>query len=414
MTAIDLEWVRPQFPALARTQGGKPVVFFDGPAGSQVPRRVIEAVADTLAHHNANTHGEFSTSREVDTMLAAARSAAADLVGAADASEIVFGPNATSLAFALSRSMSRTWRRGDRIVVTQLDHDANVTPWALAARDAGAEVVTVPIRRDTTLDLEAMAAALAPGARLVAVTAASNATGTRTPVAHIAGLARAAGAELVVDAVHYAPHDRIDVAAWGCDWLLASAYKFFGPHVGLLWGSHARLAALEPYKVRPASDDVPDRWMTGTANHEGIAGVAAAIDYLGELGRRTALAGAARSTALSSAYRAIVAHEAALCEQLLVGLARLPAVTVWGIADRARLAERVPTVSITHARIGPRALATHLAERGVYVWHGNYYALELSRALGREPDGMVRIGCLHYNTPAEVDRLLGLIAEIGD
>src|SRR5262249_20236548 len=188
------------------------------------------------------------------------------------------------LAFALSRSVARTWRRGDRIVVTQLDHDANVTPWALAARDAGAEVVTVPIRRDTTLDMDALADTLAPRARLLAVTAASNSTGTRTPIPHIAELAHAAGAELVVDAVHYAPHDRIDVAAWGCDFLLASAYKFFGPHVGLFWGRKRRLAELEPYKVRPASDRVPDRWETGTANHEGIAGVGAAIDYLEELG----------------------------------------------------------------------------------------------------------------------------------
>src|SRR5262250_3310543 len=397
MSSIDIEWVRSQFPALARTQDGHRIVHFDGPAGSQVPGRVIDAVGGYLAQHNANTHGEFASSRETEAILAAARAATADLVGTSDPDEIVFGPNMTSLAFALSRSLARTWKRGDRIVVTQLDHDANVTPWTLAARDAGVETITVPIHRDTTLDLDALAAAVAPGARLVAVTAASNSTGTRTPLAHIAALAHGAGAELVVDAVHYAPHDRIDVAAWGCDFLLASAYKFFGPHVGLLWGRKRRLAELEVYKVRPASDGVPDRWETGTANHEGIAGVGAAIDYLEELGRRAGPAGGRRE-ALDAAYRAIVAYEASLCSRLLSGLARLPDVQVWGIADPARVAERVPPVSITHARLSPKTLAAQLAAHGIWVWHGNYYALELSRALGREPDGMVRIGCLHYNT----------------
>jgi cysteine desulfurase family protein (TIGR01976 family) len=409
---FDLAWVRRQFPALARTHEGRAVVYFDGPAGSQVPQRVIDAVALQLGHHNANTHGTFAASAEAGATLAAARAAAADLLGAADADEVVFGANATSLSFALSRSLGRTWRHGDRVVVTQLDHDANVTPWALAARDAGAEVTTVPIRSDTTLDMDALAAALRPGARLLAVTAASNATGTRTPIAELAARAHAAGAELAVDAVHYAPHDLMDVAAWDCDWLVASAYKFFGPHVGLLWGRRARLAAVEPYKVRPASDAVPDRWMTGTPNIEGIAGVGAAIDYLEDLGRRAGATGSRRA-ALGAAYRAIGAHEAGLCVRLLEGLARLPSVTVWGLADPARVAERVPTVSITHARLRPQALAAHLAARGVWTWHGNYYALELSRALGREPDGMVRIGCLHYNAPAEVDRLLALLAELG-
>jgi cysteine desulfurase family protein (TIGR01976 family) len=411
MSAIDLAWVRTQFPALVRMHAGEPVVYFDGPAGSQVPRRTIEAVAGYLADHNANTHGEFATSRETDGILADARQAGADLVGAEDPREIVFGPNATSLLFALSRSLARTWRRGERIVVTELDHDANVTPWVLAARDAGVEVVTVPIRRDTTIDMERLEAAVTPGTRLLAMTAASNATGTRTPIGRAAAIAHAAGAELAIDAVHYAPHDRIDVEAWGCDFLVASAYKFFGPHVGLLWGRRARLAALEPYKVRPASDEMPDRWMTGTANHEGIAGTAAAIEYLADLGR-SAGGPASRRAALDAAYRAIVAHEAELCRRLLAGLARLPSVTVWGIADPARLAERVPTVSITHARSRPQAVAAYLAERGVFVWHGNYYALELSRALGREPDGMVRIGCLHYNTAGEVDRLLALLEDL--
>lgn len=409
MTPLDLAAVRAQFPALARAERGRPVAFLDGPAGSQVPARVIEAVAATMAHRNANTHGHFATSREVDRMLRDAQGAMADLFGTGDPGCVVHGPNATTLLFALSRSLGRTWVAGDEVVVTQLDHDANVSPWLLAARDAGAAARTVRVRpADSTLDLDDLAGVLGPRTRLVAVTAASNATGVVTPIEMIVALVRQRSPEavVVVDAVHYAPHRLMDVAAWGCDVAVCSAYKFFGPHAGVLWGRRALLESLPAYKVRPADDEIPDRWMTGTANHEGIAGVAEAIAYLVDLG-----GGGARREALAAAYLRIGAHETALCRQLLAGLARLP-VRVWGSADPHRAADRAPTVAFTHERRTPAEVAAYLGDRGVYVWHGHYYALELSRALGREPDGMVRVGLLHYNTPDEVDRLLGHLAEL--
>lgn len=409
---LDADRLRQQFPALERRVGGAPAVFFDGPAGSQVPLCVADAVRDYLLHTNANTHGTFATAHESDAVIDEARCAVADLLGAGDPNEVVFGPNMTSLTLALSRAMALTWLPGDEIVVTQLDHDADVTPWALAARDAGAELRTVPIRADTTLDVAALRAALSPRTRLVAVTAASNATGTLTPLAEIARAVHEAGAELFVDAVHYGPHGLIDVGAWQCDYLACSAYKFFGPHVGILWGRRARLQSLPVYKVRPADDDMPGRWETGTQSHEGIAGTLAAVEYLADLGRASEPGAATRRDAIAAAYRAIGERERALCARLLSGLARLPDYRVWGLADPDRVAERAPTVSITHARHSPLALAEALGARGIFVWHGNYYALELSRSLGREPDGMVRIGLLHYNTAGEVDRLLAALQEL--
>lgn len=423
---LDVAAVRAQFPALARREGGQPVIYFDGPAGSQVPQRVIDRMADYLAHHNANTHGLFATSRETDQILEGGRAALADFLGASDPDCVVFGQSATSLAFQLSRSLARTWKPGDRVVVTQLDHDANVTPWVMAAADAGAQVRTVklaaggglaPLRSawgEGALDMDDLAAALEGGrTRLCAVTAASNATGTLPPLARIAEMVRAAGAELAVDAVHYAPHRLPDVTAWDCDYAVCSTYKFFGPHMGVLWGRREHLAGLPAYQVRPADDVPPWRWMTGTASHEGIAGAAAAVEYIEELGAGAG-AEATRRARLVEAYRLIGAHETALCRRLLAGLAENPAVQVWGIADPDRAAERAPTVAFTHARKSPAEIAAYLGERGVYVWHGNYYALELSRALGREPDGMVRVGLLHYNTAGEVDRLLSLLRELGE
>ena len=409
---LDVAAIRAQFPGLARQEGGRAVAFLDGPAGSQTPLRVIHAVAATMAQHNANTHGLFATSREVDDLLRGAQAAMADLMGADDPRCVVFGANATSLLFALSRALARTWAAGDDVVVTELDHDANVTPWVLAARDAGAAVRTARVRPDASLDLDDLAAALSERTRLVAVTAASNATGVVPPLEMIASLVRqrAPRAVLVVDAVHFAPHRLMDVAAWGCDVAVCSPYKFFGPHAGVLWGRRALLESLPAYKVRPADDVLPDRWMTGTGNHEGIAGVAEAVAYLVDLGGGTAVHGT-RRLALATAYARIGAHESALCQRLLAGLARLP-VRVWGPSDPERVAERAPTIAFTHERRTPAEIAGALGERGVYVWHGNYYALELSRALGREPDGMVRVGLLHYNTADEVDRLLAHLAEL--
>jgi cysteine desulfurase family protein (TIGR01976 family) len=414
LTPQQLESCRRQFPALARRVGDQPAVFFDGPAGTQVPNRVIDAIGDYLRNNNANHGGAFVTSRLSDSLLGSAHQAVADLLGANDADCVAFGPNMTTHTFAFSRALSRTWRAGDEVVVTRLDHDANVTPWVLAARDAGAEVRYVSIRReDCTLDLDELRGKLTNRTRLVAIGGASNSTGGLNPVEQIVEWAHDAGAEVFVDAVHLAPHARIDVNRLGCDYLACSVYKFFGPHVGVLWGRRERLEALPAYKLRPASDELPSKWMTGTQNHECIAGTLAAIDYLADLGRTLAMSpGLKRREALDAAYRHIREYEIELSARLLAGSANLKRVRVWGITDPARLHERVPTVSITHSHLKPRQLAEHLDERGIFVWHGNYYALGLTETLGLEPEGMVRIGLVHYNTPEEIDRLMAALAEL--
>lgn len=405
----QLQSCRRQFPALTRQVDGQPAIFLDGPAGTQVPRRVLDAISGYLIHHNANHGGLFCTSRESDQQLAEAHQALADFLGADDADCVVFGPNMTSLTFAVSRALARTWRAGDEVVVTRLDHDANVTPWVLAARDAGAVVRHVNIRpNDATLDLDDLRTKLTDRTRLVAVSCASNATGSIQPVADICRWVHDAGGLVYLDAVHYAPHALVDVQAFGCDFLACSAYKFFGPHVGVLWGRRKLLESLPAYKVRPAPDHLPDKWMAGTQSHECIVGAMAAVDYLAELGRAAeGDTGLDRRTALGSAYRAIRRYERQLVWQLLDGLRDVPAIKVWGITDPQRASERCPTISITHASRSPAELADQLGRRGIFVWHGNYYALSLTEALGLEPDGMVRIGLVHYNTPDEVERLLG-------
>ncbi len=404
---------RKQFPALARQVAGRPAVFFDGPAGSQVPQCVIDAVSDYYTHRNANHGGEFATSRESDAMLDRAHAAVADLLGANDPECVIFGANMTTLTFALSRAISKTWQPGEEILVTRLDHDANVSPWVLAARDAGVTVRHVEVRADDcTLNLDDLRAKLSPRTRLLAVGCASNAVGTVNPVKEITQIAHAAGAQVFVDAVHYAPHAAIDVQDWGCDYLACSAYKFFGPHIGVVWGRRELLEGLAAYKVRPASDHLPGRWMTGTQNHEGIAGTLAAVEYLEALGRSVNAQAKSRRAALLAAYAAIVAYEQTLVTRLLDGLAKLSQVKIYGITDPANFAQRVPTVSITHRRLSARELAVALGERGIFVWHGNFYALPLTDALGLEPDGMVRIGLLHYNTAEEVDCLLAALAEL--
>lgn len=406
--------LRRQFPALLRTHNGQPIAYFDGPAGTQVPQRVIDAMSRYLVEMNANHGGAFASSRASDALLAEAHQAAADLLGADDPDCIAFGQNMTSLTFALSRALGRTWKSGDEIIVTRLDHDANVTPWVLAARDAGAEVRFVEIRRDDcTLDLDDLRQKITPRTRLVAVGCASNATGTLNPVREICAWAKAAGALTFLDAVHYAPHALMDVAAWDCDFLACSAYKFFGPHLGMLWGRRSLLEELSAYKLRPAPNDLPGKWMTGTQSHEAIAGAMAAIDYLADVGRAASgNATASRRAALAAAFKEIAAYERSLAEQFLRGLAELPSYKLCGIASRDRLGERVPTFSITHERRTPRAIVEELDRHGMYAWHGNYYALQLSETLGREPEGMVRIGMVHYNTPDEVERLLGVLSRL--
>jgi cysteine desulfurase family protein (TIGR01976 family) len=403
-----LELCRRQFPALSRRVGDRPAAFFDGPGGTQVPQRVIDAVGHYLAHTNANHGGRFATAIESDRLLAEAHRGLADFLGADDPRTIVFGQNMTSLTFALSRALARGWKAGDEIVLTRLDHDANVTPWVLAARDAGATVRLASVRsEDCTLDLEELRHLINERTRLVAVGCASNATGGINPVRDICDWAHAVGAKVFLDAVHYAPHGLIDVQAWGCDFLACSAYKFFGPHVGILWGRREWFEELEAYKVRPAPLDLPGKWMTGTQSHEAIAGALAAVEYLADLGRLLAASDSlSRRAALREAYREIALYERALVKRLLAGLAELPEIQVFGINDPARQDERVATVAFTHERFTSSELAERLGRLGMFAWHGNYYALHLTESLGLEPEGMLRVGLVHYNTPTEVERLL--------
>lgn len=413
LSTEQIEACRRQFPALARTLAGKHVAFFDGPGGTQVPHSVIDAMGHYLAHTNANHGGLYATSRESDRVLEQAQRALADFLGVDDPECIVFGQNMTSLTFALSRSLARTWHPGDEVLVTRLDHDANVSPWTLAARDAGAVVKTVELKPDCTLDLDDLQSKLSPHTKLVAVGAASNATGGINPIAEITRIAHDVGALVFVDAVHYAPHGLIDVPAWDCDFLACSAYKFFGPHIGILWGRRELLEELEAYKVRPAPDTLPGKWMTGTQSHESIAGALAAVDYLADVGRESAASdGLDRRAALAEAFGRITEYERELSLRLIQGLQRHSSLTVYGNTDPDRLSERVPTFCFTHREMSAPHLADLLGKRGLFVWHGNYYALNLSEHLGREPHGMVRVGAVHYNTAEEIDWLIDVLDEV--
>lgn len=409
--AIDIHRVRSQFPSLERHVHGRPAVYLDGPAGTQVPQSVVDAISIYLLRHNANHGGCFVTSQESDRILEDARLAMADLLGAEDADEIAFGPNMTSITFALSRSLARTWREGDEILVTDSEHDANFTPWILAARDGGAVVQSVRIHPENgSLNLSDLEAKLSARTRLVAVGAASNASGTIHPVSEIVELAHRVGAIVFVDAVHLAPHVGIDIERWNADFVVCSAYKFFGPHIGVLWGRRELLERLPAYKVRPASDAIPDRWMTGTQNHECIAGVLAAVEYLSHVAAPTPSYSkeATRRQRIIRSMKEIEEYERSLGAQLLAGLCERRDYRVWGVTDLG-CKGRVPTFSITSKRERPLELARRLAEQGIFVWSGNFYAQPFTEALGLEPDGLVRIGLVHYNTAEEVDRLLDLL-----
>jgi cysteine desulfurase family protein (TIGR01976 family) len=404
---------RSQFPALRRSINGRPAVYFDGPAGSQAPQRVIDAIADYLANHNANHGGAFATSRESDAIVSDASHKLALFLNSPADESIIYGANMTTLTFALSRALATRWKPGDEVLVTRLDHDANVSPWVRAARERGTTVRHVDIHlEDCTLDLDDLQRKLSPKTKLVAVGCASNAVGTRNPVKQIAKLAHDAGALVFLDAVHLAPHAAIDVQDWGCDFLACSAYKFFGPHVGVLWGRRSLLQDLPAYKVRPAPESLPDRWMTGTPNFECIAGVKACLEYLFDLTEKLGDSGDAPRDRFVRGFARIEDHERLLGARMLDGLATLPSVRVWGITESRRLSERVPTVSFTHRKKKPQEIAEFLGERGIFVWHGNFYALPLTEALGLEPNGMVRVGLLHYNTEAEVDRLIETLREL--
>jgi cysteine desulfurase family protein (TIGR01976 family) len=406
---FDVHALRKQFPALNQTRAGKTPIFLDGPGGTQVPQSVIAAMVHYLSTCNANHGGVFATSRESDAIVHQAHQAMADLLNAPSPDEIVFGANMTTLTLHLSRALGRTWKSGDEVMVTRLDHDANIRPWVLAARDAGAVVRWIDFHpEDCTLDLDSLRQQLGSRTKMVAVGVASNAVGTINDVAGITRMAKDAGALVFVDAVHYAPHGPIDVQAWGCDFLACSAYKFFGPHVGILWGRRELLETLPAYKLKPVPESLPDRWMTGTQNHEGLAGVVAAVDYLAQTNR----AGSAgdRRNQLRQAMSAVREYETDLARRLLEGLSSRPQFKVWGITDPRRLSERVPTVSITHPHRSAQELAEHLAAQQIYAWNGNMYAVELSERLGlEERGGFLRLGLVHYNTSAEIDTLLQVL-----
>jgi cysteine desulfurase family protein (TIGR01976 family) len=408
--SFEIAWVRQQFPSLQLQVNGRPAAFFDGPAGTQVPRQVMDAVQKYFLEANANTYGAFLTSRANNQIIADARAAMADFFNCA-ADEVVFGQNMTTITLALSRAIGRELHPGDEILLTTLDHDANFSPWAALA-EKGAVIRKVDIREsDCTLDLDDLKSKLNSKTKLVAVGYASNIVGTINPVAEITRLAHAAGAMIFIDAVHYAPHGSIDVKALDCDFLICSPYKFFGPHMGTLYGKKHLLEKFKPYKVRPATDTVPECWETGTQVQELIAGIHAAVEYIAELGRHCDPSAADRRSALLAAYRSTVAYERALVSKLITGLLAMPGLRFFGITDPSRFEQRCSTVSFRLAKGTPLDAATFLGDRGIFTWDGNFYALNLTERLGVEPHGVLRVGLVHYNTVAEVDRLLTALRE---
>jgi cysteine desulfurase family protein (TIGR01976 family) len=417
--AFDTASIRSQFPSLAQTVDGHPATFLDGPGGTQVPARVRDAIGDYLGRHNANTGGAYSTSRHTDRMIASTRAAMADFLHCGS-DEVIFGPNMTTLTYAISRAIGRELKPGDEILVTRLDHDANVSPWLQMAEERGITVRWAEINAaDCTLDRADLASKISPKTKLVAVGYASNAVGTINPVKEIVQLARKVGALAYIDAVHYAPHGLIDVAALDCDFLVCSTYKFFGPHMGVLFGKRAHLERLQPYKVRPNSNAIPYRWEWGTLNHECIAGVGACVEYIADIGRRATPSAKTRREAIVAAYAVIHQHERELLEGMMAGLREIAQLKIYGIADPARFEERCATLAVRldSGKPGhtPLALASKLGERGFFTWDGNYYALNLTERLDVEKSGgFLRIGLVHYNTLEEVDRFLAALREIAD
>ena len=404
--------MRSQFPSLSQSVNGHSAVFLDGPGGTQVPQRVIDAISDYLRHNNANTGGAYATSRNTDPMIASARTAMADFLGCA-ADEIVFGPNMTTLTYAMSRSIGRELGAGDEIVLTHLDHDANISPWR-ALEERGVTIQMADIHEeDCTLDMDDLSRKITDRTKLVAVGYASNAVGTINDVQEIVRLAHGRGALAYIDAVHYAPHGPIDVQALDCDFLVCSTYKFFGPHMGVLFGKREHLRRLHPYKVRANTNAIPNRWEWGTLNHECIAGIAACVEYLADLGRHVSPSVFSRRSAILAAYAAIQKHEQELMTTLIQGLLEIPGLKFYGIRDPRRFDQRCPTVAVRINGYTPLQLATRLGERGIFTWDGNYYALNLTERLDVEKDGgFLRIGIAHYNTAEEIERLLTALKEI--
>lgn len=409
MHAFPIDWVRSQFPSLQLSLSGRPAIFLDAPGGTQVPNAVTRAVNDYYRKSNSNLGGRFITSKQTTEMVRETRTELAGFFRAHRPEEIVFGQNMTSLTFALSRALARTWSPGSEIIVTSLDHDANISPWKLAAADRGCTVKTWELRpEDCTLSVEDLRPLLSEKTRLIAVTLASNAVGSHVDVASVVKLASGFAAKVFVDAVHFAPHGRIDVRELGCDFLVCSAYKFFGPHIGVLWGRYQWLDEVEAYKVLPSSALPPDKWETGTQSFEGIAGILGALDYLQETGYK-----ANGSSGSGEAMDAIQEYESHLSLRFLNGLPDLKRATLFGLADPIEIRHRTPTFAIRLEGIHPDDAAAKLADRGIFVWSGNFYAADLIDRLGlADSGGVIRIGFTHYHTIDEVDRTLDALASL--
>jgi cysteine desulfurase family protein (TIGR01976 family) len=402
---LSVERIREQFPALSRLHAGHPVAYLDGPGGTQVPQRVVDAMSEYLLHHNANTHWKYPTSAETDAMILGSRRALADFLNASP-DEVAFGANMTTLTFHLARALGRGWGRGDEVVVTELDHHANVAPWRALERERGVVVQVARMHAsDGVLDLEDLAAKIGPRTKLVAIGAASNALGTVTDVRLAAQRARDAGALVFVDAVHYAPHELVDVHALGCDFLACSAYKFYGPHIGILWGRRALLDALDVPKLEPAPDESPDRLETGTQNHEGIVGAAAAVEFLASL----VPDGGSRRERLERSFAITHARGEALLAQLWHGLESIPGVRLYGCQPGKR---RTPTVAFTLDGRPTDDVAVALASRGLFCSHGDFYAATVIERLGVGEQGVVRVGCSVYTTADEIARVVDTVRSI--
>ena len=418
---FDLESVRSQFPALSIADNGVRRIYFDNPAGTQVPASVAHAMSNCLLNTNANLGGYFASSSEAGELVRGSRAAMADFLNAPSPDEIIFAQNMTTVTLHMSRSIGRLFAPGDEIILSQMDHDANVWPWVLMARDLDLKVKWLPFNKETfEFDLDVVDGLLTERTRLLCVGGASNLTGTINDVAAICGKARDAGALTYIDAVQSAPHVATDVQKIACDFLVCSAYKFFGPHQGILWARREVLERLEPYKVRPAPSEIPDCFETGTQSHEDFAGVAAAIDYFGWIGETMAqdyqeswshLSG--RRQNVHAAMDCLFDYEKSLAVHLIAGLGRLDGVTVQGITAAGAMDRRVPTVAFTHDSIAPSAIAQGLAKQNIFVWSGHNYAVEVAKSLGiYETGGAVRIGPVHYNSRDEVDKVIGVLADI--
>jgi len=409
---MNITQLREQFPALMQNVDGKSPIFLDGPGGSQVPTSVLTAMTAYLGHYNSNLGGAFFSSDKTVELMANARQAAADLLNAPSSQQIVFGPNMTSLTFSFSRAISRDWQAGDEIIVTNADHFSNVSSWQQAAEDKGVKVNTALINEaDCSLDMVQFESLLNSNTKLVAVTYASNTTGSINNIKRIVELAHAVGALVYVDAVHYAPHELVDVQALDCDFLACSAYKFFGPHLGMVYGKKEHLDGFTPYKVEPAKDVAPGRWETGTQSFEAMAGFIAAVDYIAAISELDD--SHSRREKLSVAFAKTKQHEMALSEHFLTRLVNYPRIKLFGIDDFDRLNERTPTFALIFEGLEPRAVSEFLGKQHICVWDGNFYAQGLCKQLDvLDKGGVVRIGCMHYNTIEELDQLLNLFDEL--